>query len=106
MLLFFHISVNHNILNIISTQYIDKKKSWLIGDKESDIEAANSFGITNTILVKSGHKIDEEYNKEIIHREIRVKGPELEFYYKTERKNAKLLRTAISAFITNLKLVL
>ena len=33
--------------------------SWMIGDKESDIKAANSAGIDNTILVKSGHKIDE-----------------------------------------------
>ena len=37
---------------------IDMKKSWLIGDKESDISAAISSGITNTILVKSGHKIN------------------------------------------------
>ena len=37
---------------------IDMKKSWLIGDKESDISAAINSGITNTILVKSGHKID------------------------------------------------
>ena len=33
--------------------------SWMIGDKESDIKAANSAGIDNTILVKSGHKIVE-----------------------------------------------
>jgi D-glycero-D-manno-heptose 1,7-bisphosphate phosphatase len=38
---------------------IDMKNSWLIGDKKNDIIAANSAGITNTILVKSGHKIDE-----------------------------------------------
>ena len=38
---------------------IDMKNSWLIGDKENDIIAANSSGITNTILVKSGHKINE-----------------------------------------------
>lgn len=38
---------------------IDLTKSWLIGDKEDDIAAANSAGIHNTILVKSGHKIDE-----------------------------------------------
>jgi len=37
---------------------IDMKRSWFIGDKESDISAAISSGITNTILVKSGHKID------------------------------------------------
>ena len=38
---------------------IDMQNSWLIGDKEIDIIAANSSGITNTILVKSGHKINE-----------------------------------------------
>ena len=35
------------------------KDSWMIGDKETDIEAANLSGITNTILVRSGHLIDE-----------------------------------------------
>jgi D-glycero-D-manno-heptose 1,7-bisphosphate phosphatase len=38
---------------------IDMKKSWMIGDKENDIKAANNAGISNTILVKSGHEIDE-----------------------------------------------
>ena len=38
---------------------IDMKKSWMIGDKEVDVSAANSAGITNTILVKTGHEIDE-----------------------------------------------
>ena len=38
---------------------INMKNSWMIGDKEADIIAANSSGITNTILVKSGHKINE-----------------------------------------------
>jgi len=35
-------------------------KSWMIGDKEADVSAANAAGINNTILVKSGHDIDEE----------------------------------------------
>ena len=35
------------------------KKSWLIGDKEVDIISANNSGISNTILVRSGHKINE-----------------------------------------------
>jgi D-glycero-D-manno-heptose 1,7-bisphosphate phosphatase len=39
---------------------IDMKNSWMIGDKEADIKAANTAGIQNTILVKSGHEIDEE----------------------------------------------
>ena len=38
---------------------ISMKDSWMIGDKETDIEAANLAGITNTILVKSGHLINE-----------------------------------------------
>ena len=38
---------------------IDMQNSWLIGDKEDDIIAANNSDITNTILVKSGHKINE-----------------------------------------------
>ena len=37
----------------------DMKKSWLIGDKEVDVIAANTAGIENTILVRSGHRIDE-----------------------------------------------
>ena len=39
---------------------IDMNKSWMIGDKEADIEAANNAGISQTILVRSGHKINEE----------------------------------------------
>jgi D-glycero-D-manno-heptose 1,7-bisphosphate phosphatase len=42
---------------------IEMKKSWLIGDKEDDIIAANKAGIFNTILVKSGHKIDKSPSK-------------------------------------------
>jgi D-glycero-D-manno-heptose 1,7-bisphosphate phosphatase len=38
---------------------IDMSNSWLIGDKEDDIKAANNAGIMNTILVKSGHNVDE-----------------------------------------------
>ena len=35
---------------------IDMTHSWLIGDKETDILAANNAGITNTILLRNGHK--------------------------------------------------
>ena len=42
---------------------IDMAQSWMIGDKETDSEAAKSAGITNTILVRSGHKIDEVRSK-------------------------------------------
>ena len=38
---------------------IDMKNSWMIGDKEADISAANAAGISSTILVKSGHQVDE-----------------------------------------------
>jgi len=33
-------------------------RSWIIGDKEADVKAANAAGINQTILVKSGHDID------------------------------------------------
>jgi D-glycero-D-manno-heptose 1,7-bisphosphate phosphatase len=38
---------------------INMQTSWMIGDKESDIKAANAAGIDNTILVRSGHKVDQ-----------------------------------------------
>jgi len=37
---------------------INMKKSWIIGDRDTDIKAANLAGITNTILVRSGHNIN------------------------------------------------
>jgi len=37
---------------------IDMNYSWMIGDKEADVKAANAAGINQTILVKSGHDID------------------------------------------------
>ena len=46
--------INHNI---------DMEKSWMIGDKEEDIMAANAAKIKNTILVRSGHKINEKITK-------------------------------------------
>jgi D-glycero-D-manno-heptose 1,7-bisphosphate phosphatase len=42
---------------------IDMANSWMIGDKEADISAANAAGINSTILVKSGHNIDEANSK-------------------------------------------
>ena len=56
---------------------IDMQSSWMIGDKEADIIAANSSGITNTILVKSGHKINQadsnaKYILESIHQSNQV----------------------------------
>lgn len=42
------------------TKYnIDMENSWMIGDKEEDIMAANAANIMNTILVRSGHKVNE-----------------------------------------------
>ena len=42
---------------------VNMEKSWMIGDKEADIMAANAAGIQNTLLVKSGHQIDEKNSK-------------------------------------------
>ena len=42
---------------------IDMNNSWIIGDKETDIEAAKSACVPNTILVRSGHKIIESESK-------------------------------------------
>ena len=42
---------------------INMTNSWLIGDKEDDIIAGISSGILNTILVRSGHKINESSTK-------------------------------------------
>jgi D-glycero-D-manno-heptose 1,7-bisphosphate phosphatase len=42
---------------------IDLNLSWMIGDKESDIISANAAGVKNTILLRSGHKIDENSSK-------------------------------------------
>ena len=38
---------------------IDMMKSWMIGDKDADIVSANKSGISNTILVRSGHAINQ-----------------------------------------------
>jgi len=42
---------------------ISKDDSWMVGDSERDIEAAMNAGITNNILVRSGHPISEETTK-------------------------------------------
>ena len=46
-------------IQAINKHNTDIKNSWMIGDKEDDIKAANAAGIKNTILVRSGHKINE-----------------------------------------------
>ena len=50
-------------LKALEKYNIDMKSSWMIGDKDSDIKAANLAGIFNTILVKTGHEINE-FNSE------------------------------------------
>jgi D-glycero-D-manno-heptose 1,7-bisphosphate phosphatase len=50
-------------LQAVAKYPIDLTKSWMIGDKEADIQAANSAGIFNTILTRSGHKIDAKNSK-------------------------------------------
>jgi len=35
---------------------IDMEKSWAIGDKETDIKAANSAGVLNTVLLNNNQK--------------------------------------------------
>ena len=45
------------------THNIDFNNSWLIGDKETDIQVAYAVGIENTILVRSGHLINEDSSK-------------------------------------------
>ena len=42
---------------------ISKENSWIIGDSERDIEAGIRAGIKKTILVRSGHPIDEKNTK-------------------------------------------
>jgi len=42
---------------------IDFKNSWLIGDKDSDIETAINGNISNSIQVLSGHKFDKNKSK-------------------------------------------
>ena len=42
---------------------INMSESWMIGDKETDIDAAEAAGISNTILVKSEHSSDRMTSK-------------------------------------------
>tara|TARA_B110000008_G_scaffold264630_1_gene289061 strand:- start:1639 stop:2178 length:540 start_codon:yes stop_codon:yes gene_type:complete len=51
------------LINARDKHGIDMDSSWLIGDKEDDIVAANHSNISNTILVKSGHKINQNLSK-------------------------------------------
>ena len=42
---------------------IRNTKCFFVGDKEEDIIAANNSGINNTIIVRSGHKVDKLNSK-------------------------------------------
>lgn len=50
-------------LNAKEKYGINMGNSWMLGDKEADIEAASNAGISQTILVRSGHKINEKKTK-------------------------------------------
>lgn len=47
------------IENIMNRFDIDINESWLIGDKDVDIQCAYNMGINNTIQVRSGHLFEE-----------------------------------------------
>jgi D-glycero-D-manno-heptose 1,7-bisphosphate phosphatase len=42
---------------------IDLASSWLIGDKESDVEAGQNAAVGTLVIARSGHKIDENSTK-------------------------------------------
>ncbi|TCP28294.1 D-alpha,beta-D-heptose 1,7-bisphosphate phosphatase [Tenacibaculum skagerrakense] len=55
---------NTGMLDFTDKKYkIDKINSWLIGDKETDIETAINFGIKNTILINNNQDISKENSK-------------------------------------------
>ena len=54
------------LLNAKVKYNVDMQNSWMVGDRENDIKAANEAGIQNTILVRSGHNIDER-NSNAVH---------------------------------------
>jgi D-glycero-D-manno-heptose 1,7-bisphosphate phosphatase len=50
------------LLKAKSKHSINMKKSWMIGDKERDIAAANAAGIEKTILLRSSYEIYKPSN--------------------------------------------
>jgi len=52
--------IARGIYNIDNYHHLN---NWMIGDKEVDITAARESGIYKTILVRSGHDIDETLTK-------------------------------------------
>lgn len=51
------------ILQAADEHQIDLSRSILVGDKESDIEAGQRAGVGTTVLVRSGHSIDEAHTR-------------------------------------------
>lgn len=56
------------IKNINKKYEIDFENSWMIGDKQSDIECAKNAGIKNTIQVKSGHQFETSIASKTINK--------------------------------------
>lgn len=50
---------------------INMKNSWLIGDKEIDIQAANAAGVKNTILLRSEHINEKNSNATFVLKSIK-----------------------------------
>ncbi len=51
------------IENILKNHNIDLNNSWLIGDKNSDIQCAKNSHILNTVQVQSGHDFDTKLSQ-------------------------------------------
>jgi len=50
------------LLQAASDLGLDLKRSWLVGDKASDIEAANRAGLAGAMHVSTGHGVAERQN--------------------------------------------
>jgi len=50
-------------INAVNKYDINTKESWMVGDKEDDIIAANNAGISNTVLLKSDYVNDNSTSK-------------------------------------------
>jgi len=50
------------ILEAKNKHNINLKLSWMIGDSETDIKAANNSGIPNTILLNESNKIKQTHS--------------------------------------------
>ena len=59
------------ICDVLVEFHIDPKQSFLVGDKLSDILAAESAGLGQAYLVKSGHKIEmDKVRGRTLHRDL------------------------------------